>query len=179
MQRMSLHHIRISLPTDRSRPGALELRDPDGQRLMAAPCLGRGTGHPSLNPQRSPMRRWGHTPLGDYRASAVVDRGADQAGRPPYGRYVFALRPADARVVAARKGLMIHGGRGNDRLVTTRGCVRLLDLDMARLAKALQGNDAVVTIEEAPQIDARFAATLTYLRSLTASERSRLFQLAQ
>jgi hypothetical protein len=115
---------------------------------------------------------------------APIDRGARLTGRPPYGRYVVPLvptDPADPVVAARRHGLMIHGGRGNDKLMVTRGCVRMLDIDMARLAKICAGAVLVVQVRERAsphnEFNDKFNEVLTYLRGLPRDKLRQLLAL--
>lgn len=143
--------IHIALPADRTRPGTLDLIVEGLVALRSIPCLGKADNARAAaakNRDRNPLLPYGDTPLGVYRAVPVVTH------QPPHkrmGRWSIALLgvggPArDAMVL--RSGLAIHAGRGNDRLVPTFGCVRLLDRDMAMLAQKLAGRAARIEITE-------------------------------
>ena len=47
-----------------------------------------------------------------------------------------------------RRGLGIHAGRGNDRLVPTFGCIRLRDKDMQHIQSLAQDHQFKISIEE-------------------------------
>ena len=47
-----------------------------------------------------------------------------------------------------RVGLGIHGGLGNDKLIATYGCVRMLDKDFGRLDELLGDAEVGVTIRD-------------------------------
>jgi hypothetical protein len=173
--------VQITLPKDRRTAGVLKVYTDTQPELFVAPCLGLGTGLAKVNPLRDPLKRWGNTPGGAYKPTTVIDRGARLTGRPPYGRYVIALVPVDPVVAARRHGLMIHGGRGNDKLMVTRGCVRMLDIDMARLAKICAGAVLVVQVCERAsphnEFNDKFNELLTYLRGLPRDKLRQLLAL--
>jgi hypothetical protein len=177
---MTVASIHITLFKDRTKAGVLDVFDVGGVRIFSAPCLGLATGHPKLNPLRHPLRRWGNTPVGDYKRTMVIDRGPKFASVAPYGRYVIRLSPLDPATARNRHGLMIHAGRGNAKLMATRGCVRLLDIDMARLARLC--SDAVFKVsigEQAAARDEKFESVLAYLRGLPRARLKQLFELVK
>ena len=141
----------IKLPKDRRQSGALVLRDSAGTILFSCKCLGRSAGHAS-NPARDPMKFRGDTPVGKYAltfvtqlASPVAGIGSLWVGLDPDDFYDTPARRAE---IGGRKGLGIHGGRGDAVLKVTHGCVRLLDRDMADFQRIAGKRRFTVIIEE-------------------------------
>ena len=140
-------HVTITLPKDRSQPGALVLRDEQGAALFSAQCLGQGKArHGQLQPR-------GDTPTGRYGPTFIAHFATRAAG---IGKLWCALvademfdTPASAAERAGRIGLGIHGGRGDFVLVPTHGSIRLLDRDMADFARAAGKMRFTVEIVEA------------------------------
>lgn len=126
-------HIEFS--SDRFKPGQLVLFEGDVP-VFSAPCLGRSAGGDADNPDRDPARPYGDTPAGRY-ASTFVSRlpGAIAGIGDLFIPLDAVAGPALDAERAGRRGLGIHGGRGDDRLYATRGSIRLLDKDMAELAR--------------------------------------------
>ncbi len=145
--------LSITLPADRVRPGRLRLLS-GGDVLLDMPCLGKADSGRALkegNPARDPLKPYGDTPGGTYRAARirVFDPEHQRMGRyaiPLIGRGGPALKAMDLRTE-----LYIHAtpgndaNRGTDRLIPTYGCIRLLDADMEALAQRL--GDRLVEIE--------------------------------
>ena len=144
--------ITITLNKDRKKPGQLVLRDAKGQSLFSCRALGLSVGHPS-NRARDPLKHRGDTPIGRF-ATTFVSRlarpvtgiGSLWIGLDPDDFYDTQARRAEIR---GRDGLGIHGGRGDDKLKATHGCVRLLDRDMSALAGIAGKLRFTVLIEEA------------------------------
>jgi hypothetical protein len=143
--------VTISLPKDRRKSGTLTLRDAAGKLLFSCKCLGRSAGHAS-NPSRDPMRFRGDTPVGKYDltfltqlAKPIAGIGSLWVGLDPDDFYDTEARRAEK---AGRRGLGIHGGRGDAVLKATHGCVRLLDRDMADLQRFAGKRRFTVLIEE-------------------------------
>ncbi len=130
--------IIITLPDDRRKAGTLVLQR-DGKTLFSCRCLGRSAGHAS-NLKRDPLKYRGDTPLGRYCSTFVnhlpkpiTGIGALWVGLDPDDFYDGSqARQAEK---GGRRGIGIHGGRGDALLKPTHGCVRLLDRDMADLAR--------------------------------------------
>ncbi len=152
---MSNGHITIILPKNRKLPGRLELRAAEGALLFACACLGRSAGH-ATNPSRDPLLYRGHTPTGDYALTFVT---ALARPIPGIGRLWVGLDPVGGQAQqaedAGRTGLGIHGGRGNDALMMTHGCIRLFDRDMAQLAKVAGKLRFTVSIVEEIMVEGR------------------------
>ena len=130
--------VQITLPSDRKKMGVLVLRDAKGKTLFSCRCLGRSAGHAS-NPSRDPLGFRGDTPLGKYAptfvshlARPITGIGQLWVGLDPDDFYDTQARKAE---LAGRRGLGIHGGRGNQLLKATHGCIRLLDKDMEDFAR--------------------------------------------
>lgn len=129
--------ILVELPRNRLHPGKLTLFGSTSKTLFSCPCLGRSVGHAS-NKTRDPLKYRGDTPVGKFATTFVSHLAAPIVG---IGRIWIGLDPDDfydtpARraEIGGRRGLGIHGGRG-ETLKPTHGCVRLLDSDMQRLAR--------------------------------------------
>jgi hypothetical protein len=142
--------IEVSLPIFRQRHGYMILKEDDA--IIGGPwkCLGKSDNLRAAranNPTRDPLRIKGDTPLGTYHT-----RGVSPANIIGIGDRWIALDPVSGDALTAkmngRRGLGIHGGRGNDRLVPTEGCVRLFNIDFLTLAELMDGNGAVVLIKE-------------------------------
>jgi hypothetical protein len=135
---MTTARILIEVPRNRLKTGTLTLFGHTGDQLFSCKCLARSVGHPS-NPTRDPLKYRGDTPVGKY---ALTFCTALAAPIPGIGSLWIGLDPDDFYDTQARKaelngrrGLGIHGGRGDALLKPTHGCVRLADSDMRRLAR--------------------------------------------
>lgn len=143
-------NIEILLHSDRSRPGTLIVRGGlrGRQGLFSCACLGRSAGDPRRNPSADPLRWRGHTPTGSFALTSFTTLSAAIRG---IGRYWIALDPVAGQALAAeqagRKGLGIHGGRG-DVLMPTHGCIRLRDRDMLALRDVLGKARFTVSVRE-------------------------------
>lgn len=152
-----MFRIHVYLPKDRNDAGWLNLAGPDGAlRLYNIPCRGKADNERAAregNPSRDPTRPYGDTPSGTYDPERIVQFD------PPHhrlGRWFLPLRGAgggasgDALLAdeRGRTGLGIHAGRGDGRLITTYGCLRLHDRDMAEIAAIVGAELVTVTIED-------------------------------
>lgn len=153
----SFGNLTILLPADRTRPGRFSLfaAGKDGSQgapMITGPCLGRSAGlfdKVTGTVRRDRLQYRGDTPLGDYAVTFVSQLAKPITG---IGSIWIGLDPVAGEALRAeqngRRGLGIHGGRGNSRLMPTHGCVRLTDADMAALAKAAGRTRFTVTIRE-------------------------------
>lgn len=139
----------IRLPEDRTQAGRLELRDRGGRVVFSCPCLGRSAGifdAVTGRVRRDRLAYRGDTPLGDYAPTFVTALAKSITG---IGNLWVGLDPVGGEALAAeqagRRGLGIHGGRG-ETLRPTHGCIRLKDSDMAGLAAAAGRNRFLVSI---------------------------------
>ncbi|MGQ3072559.1 MAG: L,D-transpeptidase [Ferrovibrionaceae bacterium] len=132
--------LSVRLPRDRRLPGNFALIDPAGNTVLVGGCLGKADGQRAIqarNPDRDQARPFGDTPTGRYRPAQIAHLV------PPHavmGDYVIPMIGIEGRALAAmaeRSGLYVHGGRGNDRLVPTHGCLRLLDRDMIAIDRCV------------------------------------------
>lgn len=145
-----MKQIIITLPNNRIQPGRLMALN-GGVVEFTAECLGKadnGAAAQAGNPDRDPTKPFGDTPLGDYQPAGIVHLP------PPAGHMGLLIIPLIGISLEAleamqngRKGLAIHGGRGDDKLIPTDGCVRLLDKDMAELSAFLGQETASISIE--------------------------------
>lgn len=142
--------IFVYLPTDRWKPGFLRLFDPNGTKMLYdMPCRGKADGGRATkegNPARDPAKPFGDTPSGLYRPSRITRFSPSHKTLGPLailleGQTGEALKAAQQ----GRTGLALHGGRGDDQLMATHGCIRVFDRDMALLAGAI--GDAPVKLE--------------------------------
>ena len=138
------------LPADRTRPGWLRLLE--GTLLaFTARCLGKADNGRALargNPTRDPVLPYGDTPSGIYSPAKAI---AFDPPHPRMGRHAIPLIGVSGPALTAmtlRDQLYIHGGRGDDRLIPTFGCLRLLDRDMAALVGELRGMRADIEIAD-------------------------------
>ncbi len=133
MSGVSKGSVLISLPKDRHKHGTLVLRGPSGALLFSCHALGRSVGTPT-NPSHDPVKFRGDTPLGKYALTHIVRLARPVTGigilwcpLDPDDFYDTQARRAE---IAGRRGLGMHGGRGDLVLKATHGCVRLRDRDM-------------------------------------------------
>ena len=141
--------IVVYLPHDRVHAGYLEL-EVNGKVVFNCGALGKADNAKAAkcgNPGRDPVRPWGDTPCGSYDPARVMTLP------PPYGHLGKYFIPMEGTIGQAaeaktngRTGLGIHGGRGNDRLVPTNGCVRLLDDDMEALVELIDGDEVDIHV---------------------------------
>ena len=134
-----LWSMQIHLPDDRTVLGRLRLRNSFGALVFTCQCLGRSAGlfdAVTGRVRRDRLAYRGDTPLGEYAPTFVTTLARPITG---IGRLWVGLDPVDGEALAAeqagRRGLGIHGGRG-ETLRPTHGCIRLKDSDMAALAAA-------------------------------------------
>lgn len=142
--------IEIHLPLDRANEGLLRLIAEEGTELGRWPCRGKADSARARqegNPGRDPTRPYGDTPSGGYEPATVV---ALDPPHPVMGRLCVPLNGTSGAALQAklngRKGLAIHGGRGDDRLVATHGCIRMYDKDINRLHQLLDTVEAEITV---------------------------------
>ena len=142
---MTNPQIFIVLPRNRVQPGILSVFNIDGLAHTCA-CKGKadnGKARREGNARRDPARPWGDTPTGDY-APTQIDL-FDEHHRS-MGRGWIPMEGADGQALQARingrTGLAIHAGRGDEKIVVTYGCVRVLDKDFDRLVQLI-GTDVV------------------------------------
>lgn len=139
----------IRLPEDRTQAGRLELRDRAGRVVFSCACLGRSAGifdAVTGRVRRDRLAYRGDTPLGEYAPTFVTALAKPITG---IGNLWVGLDPVAGEALeaelAGRRGLGIHGGRG-ETLRPTHGCIRLKDSDMKALAAAAGRNRFIVTI---------------------------------
>ena len=140
----------IVLPTDRVRPGRLTLAI-RGHILFTAACLGRSAGlfdRFTGTGRHDRLAYRGDTPLGDYAVTFVSHLAKAMTG---IDTLWIGLDPTAGEALqaehAGRRGLGIHGGRGNT-FMPTHGCIRLRDKDMAELAAIAGRMRFTVSIRE-------------------------------
>lgn len=141
------------LPKDRSQPGRLSLCDAAGDAIESWPCLGKAAGELARaagNPKRDPLKRNGDTPLGDYAPARVQPA----YGAEGIGNEWIPIEGADGDALQARlngrRGLAIHAGRGDARLVPTAGCVRMLQRDFDALCELVGDEVFEVSVRGTP-----------------------------
>jgi len=146
-------NIHIFLPKDRRRDGYLHLFDHAGQLLWAdMPARGKADNANAAkhrNPDRVPTRPWGDTPAGRYKATKVI-RYAPR--HKTFGDRAILLEgisgDANKAKAGGRTGLAIHGGRGNDKLIATYGCVRVRDHDFEAIDLIIGDELVSITIQD-------------------------------
>ncbi len=134
-----LAKIVITLPANRWNDGTLTALDDAGKVLLECPARGKADGKLAAaagNPLRDPTRRNGDTPTGGYAPTAV--RRFEKRD-VKFGWGFIPLDPVSGAALAAekngRRGLGIHGGRSQDKLTATEGCVRVFDRDFLALSE--------------------------------------------
>jgi hypothetical protein len=150
--------IEVALPSDRTRPGTLVLKNSAGT-VVAGPFTAGGIADHSAavahgNPNRSTVASYGNTPTGTYAIEKTVPTGAGTSRSAhsfgPHGAIVLVPTGGDAALAAeiGRTGLMIHGGdlSAAGGLRPTHGCIRLSNADMQQLLGAI----AFLMATEAP-----------------------------
>ncbi|MGD8325520.1 MAG: hypothetical protein PVF65_01265 [Sphingomonadales bacterium] len=147
-----IYKLLILLPKDRRIHGQLFCLGPQGEILFDCPALGKADSSRARhkdNPTRSPVLPYGDTPCGNYRPSEVIPL---HPAHPRIGELWIPLEGEDGDAALAhskgRRGLGIHAGRGDDRLVPTFGCVRLLDQDMQHIHQLAGQHQFKISIEE-------------------------------
>lgn len=133
--------IEIRLPANRALTGTLRIIDEAGVVLFSCPCLGKADNaraRAENNPTRDPLRRFGDTPLGLWRARI----GRKMADTRTYGIHrVITLEGLGGDALRAcqngRSGIWAHGGALDllRRLRPTFGCIRVADDHMAAILK--------------------------------------------
>lgn len=159
-----MYRLLAALPKDRRLYGRLTLLSPGGSVLFHVVCLGKADNRRAElegNPNRSPVLPYGDTPAGTYAAARV--RRFD----PPHkrlGAYAIPLIGIGGQALEAmrdggdekppRTELYIHGGRGNEKLIVTYGCLRVSDDDMAKLVAKIGFEliDSIVIEEKAVEL---------------------------
>ena len=148
-----MKYLRIFLPRDRSKPGFFHLFDIDGHAVLTnIRCLGKADAERAIgegNPDRHPDLPYGDTPAGTFEPTALQ---MFPTPHPRMGTGCIPLVGASGQALDAklrgRTGLAIHAGRGDDRLVPTYGCIRLLQRDFDEVAKLLADAEPLnVTVE--------------------------------
>lgn len=145
-----MFRLEATLPKNRYDAGTARLLAADGAVVMdGIPCRGKADNFKAMdanNPLRDPTRPWGDTPTGAYEPARVTR--FDPPHRS-FGRYAILLEGVSGQALEARANgrtdLAVHGGRGDARLVTTYGCLRMFDRDLAAIAAA--AGDDLVAVE--------------------------------
>lgn len=146
--------IKIDLPYNRYNPGKLVLLSDDGEQIHSCPALGKADNQKAIkndNSGRDPVKPWGDTPEGVYAPAKLIRLP------PPWGhlgKYFIPLEGIAGQALLAkqngRTGLGIHAGRGDEKLIPTNGCVRVLDADMFTMFNLIGDNliDEIIVAQE-------------------------------
>lgn len=133
--------IEITLPRDRTQPGRVAVFAPTGAQLGRFPALGKADDQEAArrgNPTRNPLRPFGDTPTGTWRARV----GPAMPDTFTYGIHpVIYLWPTGGDALAShsplnrRTGIWLQGGAlgPGGQLRPTYGGIRVHDGTMARL----------------------------------------------
>jgi hypothetical protein len=128
---------RSSPPFDRARYGRIVLEDEGRILLGPFPALGKG-GRSKGARSGNWKLRGNDTPTGEYIGEIKRWHPAEVYGPNP----VITLDPIAGNALKAkelgRSGLAIHGGRAQDNLWSTEGCVRVFDRHMAIIIARLK-----------------------------------------
>lgn len=141
---------KLSHPFNRANYGQLVIEDEDKVLLGPFPCLGKGGGNKRV-PSSDWRKRNQDTPTGEYIGTIARWNPAETYGVYP----VIKLDPIGGNALEAEKlgrsGLAIHGGRSQEILYSTQGCVRVFDRNMKEIIAKLNQlgiNEINVTVEE-------------------------------
>lgn len=137
-------------PFDRANYGRLVLEDEGKILLGPYPCLGKG-GRSKQAKSANWKLQGNDTPTGEYIGTVAQWHPAET-----YGPHIsIKLEPIGGNAKhakeAGRSGLAIHGGRDQNTLWSTEGCVRVFDRHMAIIEarlKAIAIEEINVTVEE-------------------------------
>lgn len=143
--------IEVFLPRDRAKSGYLHLFEGDGECVIYdVPCRGKADNQRAAangNAARDPTLPYGDTPSGRYLPARVIRYNPRH---PTFGPYAILLEGESGDALKAKRngrtGLAIHGGRGDDLLVATYGCIRVHDSEMGRLAHVIGDREVVVEV---------------------------------
>lgn len=145
----------IALPKDREIAGWGHLFDADGKIAHSFPARGKADSQKASakgNQDRFTRHPFGDTPSGRYAVTRIVAVGDPELAKTTrLGSHWIPLTGSDGDAFNAwrlgRTGLGIHGGRGED-LVVTYGCVRVRDSDMTKLRDLIGGEEVLPIIED-------------------------------
>lgn len=143
----------VKLRHDRSQAGDYSLLDPSSVVVLRGSCLGKADNARATqagNRARNPVKPYGDTPLGRYRPAPITVFSPHHPRLGAYGIELIGEAGPALVAMAERTGLWVHAGRGDGRLVPTYGCLRLLDRDMAAMARLVGRGLVRVTIAEVP-----------------------------
>jgi len=147
-----LYKLLILLPKNRTIAGHAICLGPHGETLFNCEALGKADGQRAIaenNVGRLSTLPYGDTPLGDYRPSRVISLSPRH---PRIGDLWIPLEGETGNALSAmengRRGLGIHAGRGDSRLVPTFGCIRLRDSDLQHIHSLAHDNQFKISIEE-------------------------------
>ena len=123
-------YIKITLPANRYNYGTLKLYDKNGNQIYSCSALGRSVSN------ASPLVYRGNTPTGIYSGYLY----GPASPRDSYGPYkVIAMDGISGQIVqSGRSGIWIHGGRSQENLSPTYGCVRVFEKDQKALQDKIQ-----------------------------------------
>ena len=147
-------HIQINFPNGRLKLGTLKLYGtPDIGPLLLCDCLGRAVKSKATakgNPDRDPVKPWGHIPLGEYPKVPVFypkrRMSIGEAGIPLLLDGAVGEEVEQARR-NRRYGLYIHAGRGSPRLlIPTFGCARIRFSEFIELLHLIGDREIAVRI---------------------------------
>lgn len=137
-------------PFDRAQYGRLVLEDVGKILLGPFPCLGKGGRSKSAKSGNWKLKG-NDTPTGEYIGGVKIWLPAEVYGP----NASIALEPIGGNGLIAQKlgrsGFAIHGGRAQDNLWSTEGCVRVFDRHMQLILAKLDQlgiTEVNVTIEE-------------------------------
>lgn len=149
--------IVATLPKDRNLPGVLRIVDERGVTAFFCPCLGKADNARARaegNPTRDPLRPFGDTPLGFWKAT-IGPRFTKPEDVRTYGVHrVIMLSPLGDDAKRAydygRRGIWNHGGAlgPGGRLRPTHGCIRVLDDHQAALLDPLDRYFATLPVSQ-------------------------------
>jgi uncharacterized membrane protein YgcG len=148
----------IEVPSDRN--GLARARLLDGEQLIladrAAASADIALAEKRGNTGASPLRPWGHPPLGGY--SLLGHSAASGRQQAEYGEHLFVFEPtqgsANSAIAYGRVGLLVYGGApgADKRMRRTQGGVRLAAKLLAELkARTVRANcKLIIRVLEQP-----------------------------
>lgn len=153
-----MYRLVVSLPKDRRAAGRFSLLSPGGSVMVHGACLGKADNQRAAkegNPKRSTTLPYGDTPTGRYAPARVREFDPPHRTLGPWaipligeeGDALEAMRDG-GEDKPPRDELYVHAGRGDEKLIPTYGCLRLLDRDLVKIANIVGQELVEVTIDE-------------------------------
>lgn len=147
-----MYRLVVSLPKDRRAAGRFSLLSPGGSVVAHGACLGKADNLRAKNegnPDRKTTLPYGDTPTGRYKPARVM---AFNPRHKVLGDWAIPMIGVEGDALEAmrdggeekppRTELYVHAGRGDEKLIPTYGCLRLLDRDLVKIVNIV-GNELI------------------------------------